>query len=173
MARSRVGCHPGRQGKRDKIGYDYVHSLIDDYPGWATPKSCPTRKGPTCADFLERARRTFAAQGITVIERVMTDNAFAHRHVKRVCAALGAKQKFIKPHCPWQNGKVERLNRTLATEWPRRQVFTSNQARTDAPAPGSSTTTMNAVTAHSEENPHQSTVTNDGWATPRCSSSTG
>ena len=50
-------------------------------------------------------------------------------------AALGAKQKFIKAHCPWQNGKVERFNRTLATEWAYRQVFTSNQARRDALAP--------------------------------------
>ena len=51
------------------------------------------------------------------------------------CAALGARQKFIKPHCPWQNGKVERLNRTLATEWAYRQVFTSNDERAAALAP--------------------------------------
>ncbi len=38
-------------------------------------------------------------------------------------------------HCPWQNGKVERLNRTLQTEWAYRQVFTSNTERTAALAP--------------------------------------
>ena len=48
---------------------------------------------------------------------------------------LGATHKFIKPHCPWQNGKVERFNRTLATEWAYRQVFTSNAERTAALAP--------------------------------------
>jgi transposase InsO family protein len=32
---------------------------------------------------------------------------------------------FIRPHCPWQNGKVERYNRTLQTEWAYRQVFKS------------------------------------------------
>ena len=32
----------------------------------------------------------------------------------------------------WHNGKVERLNRTLATEWAYRHPFTSNQARRDA-----------------------------------------
>ena len=42
---------------------------------------------------------------------------------------------FIKPHCPWQNGKVERLNRTLTTEWAYRQVFTSNAERAAALAP--------------------------------------
>ena len=59
----------------------------------------------------------------------MTDNAWAYRYsLREVCAELGARQKFIKPHCPWQNGKVERLNRTLHTEWAYRQVFTSNDA---------------------------------------------
>ena len=48
---------------------------------------------------------------------------------------MGARQVFIKPHCPWQNGKVERLNRTLQTEWAYRQVFTSNSERAAALAP--------------------------------------
>ena len=66
----------------------------------------------------------------------MTDNAWAYRYSLRgVCADLGIRQIFIRPHCPWQNGKVERLNRTLATEWAYRQVFTSNQQRADALAP--------------------------------------
>jgi len=37
---------------------------------------------------------------------------------------LNAKHMFIRPHCLWQNGKVERYNRTLQTEWAYRQVFT-------------------------------------------------
>ena len=49
-------------------------------PDWPTPRSCPTRRAPTCAAFLERAAAYFAAQGITRIERVMTDNAFAYRY---------------------------------------------------------------------------------------------
>ena len=47
-------------------------------------------------------------------------------------AALGARHKFIRPHCPWQNGKAERLNRTLATEWAYRQPFTSSTERAQA-----------------------------------------
>ncbi len=66
----------------------------------------------------------------------MTDNAWAYKHSLRgVCAELGAKQVFIKPHCPWQNGKVERLNRTLQSEWAYRQDFTSNTERADALPP--------------------------------------
>ncbi|CAM3498737.1 hypothetical protein NODU109028_19710 [Nocardioides dubius] len=55
--------------------------------------------------------------------------------LREVCVEHGITQKFIKPHCPWQNGKVERLNRTLATEWAYRQVFTSNAARAASLAP--------------------------------------
>ena len=36
---------------------------------------------------------------------------------------------------PWQNGKAERLNRTLQTEWAYRQAFTSNPDRAAALAP--------------------------------------
>ena len=124
--------------KREKIGYDYVHSLVDDHSRVAYSEVLPDEKGETCAAFLARGAAYFAAKGIHRIERVMTDNAFAYRHsneMKRVCAELGAKQKFIKPHCPWQNGKVERLNRTLATEWAYRQSYTSNTERAAALAP--------------------------------------
>ncbi|MFF4363431.1 integrase core domain-containing protein, partial [Streptomyces sp. NPDC001604] len=51
------------------------------------------------------------------------------------CQALGAKQKFTRPHCPWTNGKVERFNRTLQAEWAYYQVFASNTERAHALAP--------------------------------------
>lgn len=54
---------------------------------------------------------------------------------KDAVAAIGARQLFIKPHCPWQNGKIERLNRTLQTEWAYRQHYASNDERTAALAP--------------------------------------
>ncbi len=119
-----------------RVGYDYVHSLVDDHTRLAYSQVLPDERGATCAAFLARAAAYFAAHGIDRIERVMTDNAFAYKYSLRgVCAAIGARQKFIKPHCPWQNGKVERLNRTLVTEWAYRQVFTSNDQRAAALAP--------------------------------------
>jgi transposase InsO family protein len=127
-----------QKNRRPKVGYDYVHSVVDDHSRLAYSEILPDEKGATCAAFLRRAAAYFATRGITRIERVMTDNAFAYRHstaMKNACADLGAKQKFIKPHCPWQNGKVERLNRTLATEWAYRQAFTTNTDRAAALAP--------------------------------------
>lgn len=132
------GRAAGKRDRKTKIGYDYVHSLVDDHSRLAYSEILPDEKGGTCAQFLLRAAAYFAAHGIPTIERVMTDNAFAYRHsrdMKNACADLGAKQKFIKPHCPWQNGKVERLNRTLATEWAYRQAFTTNDQRRAALAP--------------------------------------
>ena len=129
----------GRAIPRDRVngpGYDYIHSLVDDHSRLAYSEVLPDEKGITCAGFLARAIDYFAAHGITRIERLMTDNAWAYRwSLREVCAAHQIRQKFIRPHCPWQNGKVERLNRTLATEWAYRQVFTSNDDRTAALAP--------------------------------------
>jgi transposase InsO family protein len=118
------------------IGFDYIHSLVDDHSRLAYCEILPDEKGPTCAGFLTRAAAYFAAHGIHRIERIMTDNAWAYRwSLRQVAATLGARQVFIKPHCPWQNGKVERLNRTLAVEWAYRQAFTSNDDRAAALAP--------------------------------------
>jgi transposase InsO family protein len=124
--------------KRAKIGFDYVHSLVDDHSRVAYSEILADEKGATCAGFLARAAAYFAECGITRIERVMTDNAFGYRHSNDVAAvmrSLRARHVLIRPHCPWQNGKVERFNRTLQTEWAYRQVFTSNAERADALAP--------------------------------------
>jgi transposase InsO family protein len=122
--------------KRTSVGYDYVHSLIDDHSRLAYSEVLTDEKGTTCAAFLDRALAYFAGHGIDRVERLMTDNAWAYRHsLRQVCAEHGLRQKFIKPHCPWQNGKAERYNRTLATEWAYRQVWLSNDDRTNALAP--------------------------------------
>jgi transposase InsO family protein len=120
------------------IGYDFVHSLVDDHSRFAYSEILPDEKGPTCAGFLSRAAAYFTEHGIDRIERVITDNHLSYRrsaHVAAVVADLGAKHKFIRPHCPWQNGKVERFNRTLQVEWAYRQIFLSNDDRCAALAP--------------------------------------
>jgi len=126
----------GREDNRDRhggAGYDYVHSLIDDRTRLAYSEVLPDERGATCAGFLERALEYFAACGITKVQRLMTDNAWAYRYsLRELCARRGITQKFIKPHCPWQNGKVERLNRTLQTEWAYRRPYASNAERAAA-----------------------------------------
>jgi len=119
--------------KQLRVGYDFVHSLVDDCTRLAYSEILPDEKGATCAGFLERALAYFAARGITRVEQLMTDNAWAYRFsLRELCAQHGIRQLFIRPHCPWQNGKVERFNRTLQTEWAYRQPFTTNDERTAA-----------------------------------------
>jgi transposase InsO family protein len=124
-----------RPGNRRGLGYDYVHAAVDDHSRLAYAEILADEKGTTCAGFLTRATSFFAAHGITHIEGVITDNAKNYRISRDFRAAvevLGAQQRFIRPHCPWQNGKVERFNRTLQSEWAYRQIFTSNAERAAA-----------------------------------------
>ena len=130
------GAEAIQRNRHTKVGFDYVHSLVDDHSRLAYSEILPDEKGSTCAAFLERAIAYFAAHGIARIERLITDNAWSYRYsLHQICAQHGIKQKFIKPHCPWQNGKVERLNRTLQTEWAYRRVFVTNDERAAALAP--------------------------------------
>jgi transposase InsO family protein len=124
--------------KRARIGFDYIHSVVDDHSRLAYSEVLTDEKGATCAQFLLRAAAYFAARGVTRIERVMTDNHFSYKlsgDVAQAMTVLGAMHVFIRPHCPWQNGKVERYNRTLQVEWAYRRVFLSNDARSAALAP--------------------------------------
>jgi transposase InsO family protein len=134
------GREHGQTGaqKRARIGFDYLHSLVDDHSRLAYTEVLPDEKGTTCAAFLLRAAEHFAAHGITRIERVMTDNHISYtrtRAVAEAMVALDARHVLIRPHCPWQNGKVERYNRTLQIEWAYRRIYTSNTERTSALAP--------------------------------------
>lgn len=121
--------------KRARIGYDYIHSAVDDHTRLAYSEIHTDEKGATAAGFIERAAQFFTNIGIEGIEAVMTDNHWSYTRSQDVAAAiksLGAKHKRIKPHCPWQNGKVERFNRTLQAEWAYHRPFTSNDERTAA-----------------------------------------
>jgi transposase InsO family protein len=127
-----------RAARNARIGYDYIHAAVDDCSRLAYAEILPDETGHAAAAFLLRAAGYFAGHGILAIERVITDNALAYRRstaFRDAVTVLGARQKFIRPHCPWQNGKVERFNRTLAAEWAYRQVFTSNTERSAALQP--------------------------------------
>jgi transposase InsO family protein len=126
-----------RPARNRRVGYDYVHSAVDDHTRLAYSEILPDEKGQTCAGFLTRAREFFAGHGITV-SQVLTDNAknyLISTTFRDTAAELHITQLFIRPHCPWQNGKVERFNRTLQTEWAYRQVYETNDARSAALAP--------------------------------------
>lgn len=123
--------------KKARIGYDYVHSVVDDHSRYAYSEILSDEKADTCAAFFERALAHLSSVGIRV-ERVMTDNHWSYTKSTKLADLLHRHRivhKTIKAHCPWQNGKVERFNRTLQIEWAYRQVFLSNDDRSKALAP--------------------------------------
>ena len=96
-----------------------MHSIVGDYSRLAYSEIHDYENGDTCAGFIERAGKFFVSHAIS-IEPVMTDNHWAYKNshaVAAVIASLRATHKFIRPHCPWQNGSGERFNRTRPTEW--------------------------------------------------------
>lgn len=124
----------GRQARPQRkqgLGYDYIHSMVDDHSRFAYSEVLPDEQGATAAGFLRRAGRFFADHGIE-IDRVMTDNAFAYRHSRDFQAALrelGARHRLIPPYRPQLNGKVERFNRTLLEEWGYVRRYDGNEER--------------------------------------------
>ena len=52
---------------------------------------------------------------------------FTSRHYTRLVRSYGLKQEFITPHCPQQNGMVERVIRTLKEQCAHRHRFESQQ----------------------------------------------
>ena len=118
-------------GPRQKMGYEYVHSMVDDHTRMAYSEVLDSENGPTCAGFMLRAARWFATYGYR-IDRVMTDNALAYRRSQAFALALtqiGAAHKLIRPYRPQTNGKVERFHQTLLGGWAYKRPYHTNHQR--------------------------------------------
>jgi transposase InsO family protein len=103
--------------KRTRPGYAFLHHAVDDHSRLAYSEILADEKKETAAAFWIRAREFFAAHGITVL-RVLTDNGSCYRSFAfRDALGKEVSHKFTRPYRPQTNGKVERFNRTLATEW--------------------------------------------------------
>ena len=129
-----LGRQAGR-ARRSSVGFDYVHSAVDDHSRLAYSEIHPDEKAATCAAFLRRAAAFFATCGIDRVERVLTDNAWPYRKSfawQQSLADLGASRRLTRAYRPQTNGKVERFNRTLLDEWAYQRPYTSNQERTEA-----------------------------------------
>jgi transposase InsO family protein len=125
------------QRRKTRVGFDYVHSVVDDHSRFAYSEILADEQATTTTQFFGRALARFAEHNIAV-EAVMTDNAWNYIHsraLRELLDAAAIDHITIKPHCPWQNGKVERFNRTLQSEWAYRAVFLSNGDRTAALEP--------------------------------------
>jgi transposase InsO family protein len=113
------------------IGYDYIHSAVDDRSRVAFSQILPDESAATAALFLIEAASFFADHGVR-IERVLTDNAKAYAQsilFAETAAVLGITLKRTRRYRPQTNGKVERFNRTLLEEWAYARLYRSNLDR--------------------------------------------
>ena len=113
------------------IGYDYIHSAVDDRSRVAFSQILPDETATTAARFLVEAARFFAEHGVR-IQRVLTDNAKAYAEsflFAETAAGLGIRLKRTRRYRPQTNGKVERFNKTLLDEWAYGRLYRSNTER--------------------------------------------
>lgn len=118
-------------GKRNTsgVGYAYLHHAVDDHSRLAYSEELTDERKETAAMFWSNANAFFAAHGI-IVRRVLTDNGSCYRS-KHFAKSLGPDiaHKKTRPYRPQTNGKVERFNRTLTTEWAYAHTYRSTTAR--------------------------------------------
>jgi transposase InsO family protein len=120
--------------KRLRVGYEWVHSLVDDHSRLAYSELHPDERAATVTAFLERGLAAFAAHDIEV-KRLMSDNALVYRRNRSLRELLAAKRirhLLIPYRRPQVNGKVERYQQTLKREWALGQVYRSSDHRAEA-----------------------------------------
>ena len=124
--------HGRADGARGRgIGYDYIHSAVDDRSRVAFSQILPDEKGTTAARCLVEAAGFFADHGV-IIQRVLTDNAKAYAEsvlFAETAARLGITRKRTRRYRPQTNGKVERFNKTLLDEWAYARLYRTNTER--------------------------------------------
>lgn len=114
-------------------GYAFIHTAIDDHSRLAYSEILTDEQGPTAAAFWGRAHAWFATCGIAV-QAVMTDNGSCYRSrpFTELLANQNIRHRRTRPYRPQTNGKVERFNRTLLTEWAYVRPYASDSSRVAA-----------------------------------------
>ena len=120
--------------KRERVGYEFCHSIVDDHSRLAFSELHPDERAETVAAFTRRALRFFEGHGIRA-RRLMTDNAWCYTHsrgLRQLLLRNEIKHLTIQPRRPQTNGKVERFQQTMAREWGYGLAYASSEHRARA-----------------------------------------
>jgi transposase InsO family protein len=119
---------------RLRVGYEWVHSLVDDHSRYAYSELHRDEKAATVTCFVERGLAHFANNGIET-KRLMSDNAWTYTRNVALAELLdqhGVRHLLIPPRRPQVNGKVERFQQTLKREWALGQTYRTSDHRAQA-----------------------------------------
>jgi transposase InsO family protein len=120
--------------KRMRVGYEWVHSLVDDHSRYAYSELHRDERAQTVTGFVERGLAHFASRGIET-QRLISDNAFVYRRNRSLRELLDrhrVRHLLIPIRRPQVNGKVERYQQTLKREWALGQTYRSSDHRAQA-----------------------------------------
>ena len=145
-----------RNGRKARIGYDYVHSVVDDHTRLAYSEILDDERADTCAAFFARALDYFAAHGITR-DRTADDRQrleLPPRHDSSAsCSPSTASHTSSSSRTA--PGRTAKSNASTAPSPPSGPTGRSSPATTNAPPPcqtSSTTTTTGDATPPSAVN---------------------
>jgi transposase InsO family protein len=124
-----------RGGHRSRgVGELVVISVVDDHSRLAYCELHAAETAIACSAVLRRAAAWMREQGCQPAEAVMSDNAKAYTShaFQAQLRELSARHILTPPYTPRWNGKLERFNQTLDTEWAHARVWPSSQTRDKA-----------------------------------------
>jgi transposase len=100
--------------RRQRVGYEWVHSLVDDHSRLAYSELHPDERAATVTGFVDRGLAFFARFGIRP-KLLMSDNAWIYTRngsLAQLLADHDIRHLLIPPRRPQVNGKVERYQQT-------------------------------------------------------------
>ncbi|GLI62320.1 hypothetical protein VaNZ11_004893 [Volvox africanus] len=94
-------------------GHKFFVAMLDEYTGASLVLALKEKSD--VADFVERAVAMLQVQSNCTLQCICTDGGgeLVNRQVESYCVSKGVRHQLSVPYTPQQNGKAERLNRTL------------------------------------------------------------
>ncbi|GIL87679.1 hypothetical protein Vretifemale_15713, partial [Volvox reticuliferus] len=94
-------------------GHRFFVTMLDDFTGISVVQ--PIKHKSDVFDFIERGVTLLEVQCEHKLKCLRTDNGgeFVNSRLKSFCMQRGVRHELSAPYSPQQNGKAERLNRTL------------------------------------------------------------
>ncbi|KAJ9511243.1 hypothetical protein QJQ45_017167 [Haematococcus lacustris] len=99
--------HVGRDGSR------YIATFLDEHTGLSVIQLLTSKDQVPAA--IQRVITELETQSGHRCKALRSDNGseYSNKTMRDWCSSKGIQQQFSAPYCPEQNGKAERLNRTI------------------------------------------------------------